>query len=175
MGYTLAIGEAVIVWHEDCVSIGVEHLTLEDAPEFGEPTGKSNCRWPSHFAWSATCRNLEICRVMYNSRDGGADELALEGHIRQPLMPSHPGVAPITIEHVRYIEGRVADYKRRHPDHRAEYPPPKPGAVLCGGMFSERDLIDDPRYDGSLCRAEWLLFWLRWAVDNCKRPVFVCE
>lgn len=33
--------------------------------------------------------------------------------------------------------------------------------------------VDCDIVKAALCRGEWLAYWLRWAVDNCKQPVFV--
>lgn len=40
-------------------------------------------------------------------------------------------------------------------------------------MYREEDYDQDPKYDQHLCRGTWLVFWLKWAVENCKQPVFV--
>lgn len=175
MGYSLGIGEAVIDWSDETVDIDFEKVTLPDAPAFNEPTDRTNMRWPSYSCWADFCEAVGIQDVVMNERNGGKNELQLpDGSWLYCLMPSHPGAAPITAKHLAYIEDKIAAYKARHPDHIAQYPPPKPGAEpICGDTYRDEDLVKDERYDGNLCRAEWLLFWLRWAVANCKKPVFV--
>lgn len=79
-------------------------------------------------------------------------------------------------EHVEYLENKLKEYKKKFPTHIAQYPPLKEGVTpLWEGsdMYRNEDLVEDPKYDGNLCRAEWLLYWLKWAVENCKNPVFV--
>ena len=175
MGYHLAIGESVVDWSEDMVRIDVDAVKIDDAPAFGEPTDHTNTRWPSYTSWANFCREMDIQDVVLNRRNGGEDEIELpDGSFVGCLMPSHPGVAPVTAKHVEYIEQKVNEYKAKHPEHRAQFPKPKPDAKPIGGtgVFMEEDYDPDPRNDGNLCRAEWLLFWLKWAVENCKKPVF---
>lgn len=171
MGYTLEIGEAVIDWSEEMVRIDVEGKKLDDAPAFGEPTDYTNARWPSYTSWADFCRNVGIYDVVMDKQ--WSKEVGNCTWI-YCLMPSHPGEAPITKHHLEIIEAKVNEYKEKHPDHIAKYPPPKEGAEpIFGGMYREEDLVTDPKYDGNLCRAEWLLFWMRWALENCKNPVFI--
>lgn len=179
MGYNLSIGEAVIVWDECQVRIEVETVWLDDSPAFGEPTDHTNERWPSYTGWSDFCRGLDIMNVMFNSRNGGCGELEVaEGIYVYPLIQDHPGSAPITKHHVQLVEDAVRRYRERNPDHIAQYPPLKPGFDEFNEdgrrhLHPQNAYVDDPRYDGHLCRAEWLSFWLKWAVANCQRPVFV--
>lgn len=174
MGYTLKIGEAIMDYTEDHVGISCEVVTLPDAPAFGEPTDHSSQRWPSYTAWLDAMRALDMMDVMYSDRNGGVGWFERNSKTRYPLLAIHPGASPITIEHVEYVEEKLAAYRAKHPDHRAEFPPLKPGITPEVLMFpSDDELISDPRYDGNLCRGVWLAWWLRWAVENCKRPVFV--
>ena len=103
-------------------------------------------------------RELNLHELMFVERNGGADELEIDGEVRYPLIQEHPGVAPITIQHVQEVERRIATYKAAHPGHIAKYP---------------ETGVDDPTHDSALCRGEWLGYWLRWAIDNCTQPVFV--
>jgi hypothetical protein len=169
MGYTLKIGEAAISYNADYCTIDCDIVSRDDAPAFGEPTDHENRRWPSYSVWSNAMETLGLMSVMF-----GAGEFTFNGVCRYPLIAEHPGVTPITKEHVECVESVLVDYKAAHPDRIAKYPPPKEGAEpVVGDMYREEDLIDDPRYDSALCRGEWLAYWLRWALDNCKQPVFV--
>jgi hypothetical protein len=174
MGYTLKIGEAMVDWERDYVRIWAEDAQSEDAPAFGEPTDHTNSRWPSYSGWSDFAAVIGITEIMFEERNGGCRELQIGDECVGCLIQEHPGAAPITEKHLEYIEAKVNAYRAAHPDHRAEYPPPKPDAKpICGSIYRDEDLVDDPRYDGDLCRAEWLLYWMKWAIKNCKKPVFV--
>lgn len=173
MGYTLKIGEANVIWEEHGVEVEVETCKHDAAPAFGEPTDGTNARWPSYTAWADFCRALEITDIMFDARNGGSDECEVNGEYVIPLINNHPGHTPICSAHVQYIEAKVAAYKKIHPDHVAKYPPVKEGCEDKGWITPKESLEDDPRYDGMLCRAEWLVYWMRWALENCERPVFV--
>lgn len=172
MGYTLTIGEASLAWSKDSVEVDVEGVRLDDAPAFGEPTDYTNSRWPSYSSWFNAMDELGLVQVMFNEKSGGGG-FEWNGENYEPLIVQHPGVAPITSAHLAYIEQKVSEYKAKHPDHVAKYPPPKEGAKpVIGTIYDEKDLVEDKRYDGNLCRAEWLLYWIRWALANCKYPTF---
>lgn len=174
MGYSLRIGEAVLEWSEDMVSVDCEGATNDDAPSFGDPTDKQNQRWPSYSVWADCMRKLDLTNIMFSQRNGGSGEIEWNSKWLYPLIQDHPGAAPITKGHVEYVEHKMAAYKAAHPTHIAQYPPPKEGAKpFWGNEYKQEDLVDDPKYDSALVRGEWLLYWLRWAVANCKQPVFV--
>lgn len=176
MGYNLSIGEAEIDWYEDCVGIVCPLVTLPNAPAYGDPIDYQNQRWPSYIVWADCMRQLDLMDVMFNKRNGGKGYFERDGKSRGPLIEEHPGAVPVTKEHVEEVEARLAAYRAKHPTHRAEYPPVKAGAkpVIAGSnIYREEDYVDDPEYDSALCRGEWLAFWLRWAYENCQRPVFV--
>ncbi len=176
MGYNLRIGEAVLEYDEDRVRVDCEVVERADAPAFGDPTDRTSARWPSYSGWSDAMETLGMTDVMFNQRNGGEGSFERNGKSRSPLLECHPGQTPITIEHVEEVEERLAQYKAKFPDHRAEYPKPKPDAqpIVPGSQFyREEDYVDDPRYDSALCRGEWLAYWLRWAMDHCEKPVFV--
>lgn len=168
MGYNLIIGEAKVNWEPYYISITCDVIRRDDAPAYDEPTDYENQRWPSYSSWGNFCRNLDIEDMMFK-QDWHEEEIA-------PLISNHPGASPITKEHIEHLEKKLKEYKEKFPTHIAQYPPPKKGAKpLWEGsdMYKNEDLVEDPKYDGNLCRAEWLLYWLKWAVENCKKPVFV--
>jgi hypothetical protein len=176
MGYTLKIGQASVNFNEDFVRINCAPLRFDNAPAFGDPTDYTNERWPSYSAWADAMEILGLTDVMFCERNNGVGFFNRNGADRYPLIQEHPGAAPITIEHVEEVEERLAAYKAKHPDHIAQYRPLKPGAqplVPDSDMYADDAYIDDPRYDGTLCRGEWLAWWLRWAIENCSQPVFV--
>ena len=173
MGYSLTIGNAVLDYDEDQVRVGAEIVRLDNAPAFGEPTDFESQRWPSYSSWAEFCRELGITDAMFGTRDKGKGELEYNGKYVSPLLECHPGATPITVTHVEFIEERLREYKEKHPTHIAQYAPLKPGVEDKGFFQPEEDYVDDPIYDGTLCRGEWLVFWLRWAIENCEKPVFV--
>ncbi len=169
MGYTLKIGEAKIVWDVDFVNIDCDLVSMPDAPAFGEITDFENQRHPSYTAWADSMRSLGLYELMneYVEYDGG---------YLCPLIGRHPGASPITQNHVNYVVQKIAEYKAKNPDHIAQYPPLKDDAkpfIEGSGLYSDDQYVDDPRFDGSLCRGEWLLYWMKWAVENCEKPVLV--
>ena len=176
MGYTLKIGEAKIDYSEDDASIDCDTVNLPDAPAFGEATDHASERWPSYSGWADAMRTLGLTNMMFARRNGGADEFCWNDTYRRPLICNHPGAMPITKEHLEYVEAALAKYKAEHPTHVAQFPPLRPDAKpMRPGTndYMPDQYVVDPRYDGALCRGEWLLWWLRWAVANCKQPVFV--
>jgi hypothetical protein len=174
MGYTLTIGEARIEWDTERVCITCDAVTRDDAPAYGEPTDHQSTRWPSYSAWADSMQALGLMDAMFNENNGGKGFFEWNGEIRYPLIPSHPDAAPITREHVEIVAAKLAAYKAAHPDHIAQFRPLKLGAKpVAGAWYREEDYDDNPIYDCHLCRGEWLLYWLRWALDNCKQPVFV--
>lgn len=176
MGYTLKIGEAFIDFDEDLVKVNCEPVRISSSPAFGELTDYTNQRCPSYSTWASAMKALGLVDVMFDERNGGAGFFSRNGVERYPLIQDHPGAAPVTIEHVEEVEERLAAYKAKHPDHIAQFPPLKPGAkpLLPGSdVYADNAYSDNPRYDGHLCRGEWLAWWLRWAFDNCRQPVFV--
>lgn len=173
MGYNLRIGEAIIDYSEDVVRVNAVGVTLEESPADGSPTDHTNDCWPSYSGWADFCEAMDLKDVMFCTRNGGAGSFEIDGREYLPLLVDHPGARPVTAGHLKYIEQKVAAYRAKHPDHIAQHRPPKPGAKpIFGDEYREDDLVDDPKYDSNLCRAEWLLFWLRWAIANCKQPVF---
>ena len=121
-------------------------------------------------------RTLDLMDVIFNQRNGGSGSFDRDGTTYYPLMPSHPGESPVTQAHVAEVAERLEAYKAKHPDHIAQYPPLKPDAKpLAEGtkFYGDEQYVDDPKYDDALVRGEWLLYWLKWAVENCERPVFV--
>jgi hypothetical protein len=178
MGYTLKIGELSSETHtedgEEYTYYDCELVSLPDAPAFDEPTDHENQRWPSYTSWHDAMRQLDMMDLMFDTRNDGQGHFVWRCEKYGPLLAEHPGSTIIQRGHVEYAEYKLQQYKARHPDHIAQYPPPKPDAKPWhGNIYLDKDLIDDPRFDGALCRGEWLVYWLRWAFDNCKRPAFI--
>lgn len=178
MGYSLTIGEYSSTTENEDGEEYTYHkcdvVSNDDAPAFGEPTDYENQRWPSYTSWHNAMRELDMMDLMFDERNGGNGFFYWDGKRHFPLLLEHPGMCEITQAHVEYAENKLREYKEKYPTHRAEYPPPKPYAVpIFGDLYRSEDYVDDPEYDGALCRGEWLVYWLRWAFENCKRPAFV--
>jgi hypothetical protein len=163
MGYNLKIGEAYVASDEDGERILVRDEEFHHAPAFGEPTDFTNARWPSYSGWFNFCQNIGIAGIMFKGANGGSDLFQLpDGSYVGCLIPEHPGVARITQKHLDYITQKVTEYRVLHPNHIAEFPPQSIG-----------DSFDpNPIYDGNLCRAEWLIYWMTWALNYCNKPTF---
>jgi hypothetical protein len=74
----------------------------------------------------------------------GHDGFQFKGDYFYPLIQQHPGVAPITAAHLAIVKEKTETYKGQH-----------------------------PASDYNLKRAEWLIYWMEWALANCKMPVLV--
>jgi hypothetical protein len=174
MGYDLKIGEAIIDSDESGY-VGVRTIgkALPDAPAYGEPTDGTSSRWPSYGGWAATMRALRLTEVMFT--EGDRCEFEWQDDYFQPLINRHPGATRIVPAHAEAVEAALLAYRAAHPTHEARLPKPKPGAVAIVGqhIYRQEDLIDDPTADVNLCRGDWLLYWLKWALANCTCPVFV--
>jgi hypothetical protein len=113
----------------------------------------TNDRWPGYGAWHEVCDALGIVFMMFNKRNGGSYwEFEYEGECAPVLIAEHPGASPITKTHLLVLENAVDNYRRKNPNAIAGYGDGK---------------------DTVLPRAEWLLYWVRWSLENCEKPVFV--
>lgn len=149
MAFLLKIGEAKLRWQADeGVWVDVAEVSHPDAPAFGEPTDYSNTRMPGYRQWNDSIQDLGLQELMMGDCMKVGDDWLL------PLMPSHPGVAPITKGHVDYVAQKIEEYKQKHPNAVADAPSRNP----------DGDMV--------LCRGEWMLYWMRWAVENCEKPTF---
>lgn len=109
MGYTLKIGEATIEPDPEIFYIrtGVRGEEHENAPAFGEPTDRSNSRWPSYNNW------YEFERV-FNLEDVFRDE-------KKGLITGRPNVALITKWHKERIDQEYENFMKKYPDSKPCY------------------------------------------------------
>ena len=158
MGYNLTIGEAKIYYDPEYLVVGLtaENVTHPDAPDHDSFVGKSNKRMPSYVGWRDFCRDAGIEPLFYG--EGWGPEMrrrkpCQEGfHRETPLLNEHPGTEPICKGDFDYIrEARI----RREKTNGGKQP-----------GFESDDL------DDTLARLLWLEFWMGWALENCKIPVF---
>lgn len=73
--------------------------------------------------------------------------------IKEELMPNHPGWKPLKAEHHRKFNKIFQQFKCRYPHAKATFESGK-------------------EEDGALCRLIWLDYWMKWALKNCKEPIF---
>lgn len=167
MGYSISIGEAFIDGYDDNISIGAE---LQHHPEAPDSDSCGNDRSPSYTVWGNAMEALGLRELMYGDGDSAFVYL---GECFNPLIRNDGGgVTRIVLAHVVCAELAVRAYKAMHPTHVGSYGKLKPG-IEDTGLHRGSDYIDDPTLDGNLLRGEWLAYWLRWAYENCKHPVFV--
>ena len=168
MGYILTIGQAEVAFDEDQVSIAASVVMLDYAPAYGNHPEYLNQICASDITWANTMRALNLSDVMFQGFDLG-------GVHRRALISDRPGICRIMDDHVEIVESKVTAYKILHPNYFGGYPSliPHLQATAKSLSHSSDDYLANPQYDGHLCRGEWLAFWLRWAFENCDRPVFV--
>lgn len=164
MGYNIKIGElktssdyendGTIEGSYACVSGDCVDVENENAPDLGhgDISGKSNSRHPSYSAWAEFCRVADITKVFYEKNS--YNNWAMRG--------GHPGITPLTKEHLKTIRRAKKHYLLAHPN------------AICPTMQS----CADPRswdcgcvVDWTLGRLNWLEFWMSWALTNCKQPI----
>jgi hypothetical protein len=146
MGYDLTIGELKIDINyyglESYISLSVEGCKLDNAPAYGEPTDYTNSRWPSYTSWGDAMDFLGLKDLM------------------NYLIAKHPGCVPLTVDHKKVIDEAHAKFYAKYPNAKAGYAP------------NENDDESWPEENGYATRLEWLKFWVDWALENCKVPVF---
>lgn len=156
MGYTLKIGELKTGVEYDglysYLSNEVEGVKLENAPAFGEPTDFTNQRWPSYSSWANAMQFVGLESFMFHEEKG--------------LLRNHPGCVPLVKEHKEVLDNAYEMFYKKYPNCKAGYSP----------KINEKEGIyeDDewPKENDYATRLEWLKFWIDWALENCKCPVF---
>jgi hypothetical protein len=155
MGYTLRIGELETTVTDDglesCVCNEAEGKHLDEAPAFGEPTDHTNSRWPSYTAWHDFSRFVGLHDFFYDKSTG--------------LIRTHPGCVPLKKEHKEILDEAYKEFYEKYPNAKAGYSP-----KALNDMFVEDK--DWPEENNYAARLEWLKFWIDWALENCKIPVF---
>lgn len=152
MSYDIYIGNAET---EDDLSVIVRRTTHPDAPLMPDSGGQGNDRHPSYSGWGSFVREVGLVGVFFDTKDG--------------LMRSHPGTQVLTERHLRVFERADRAYRAAHPDDRAALCE----CSRCAPPFLSTSFsppAHDPRANFNLMRLSWLLFWTRWALDNCERP-----
>ena len=156
MGYTLRIGELETSITDDGLESVVyndaKSETRDDAPAFGEPTDKTNSRWPSYTQWSNAMKFIGLHEFMFNKETG--------------LIRNHPDCVPLKKEHKEIIDKAYADFYTKYPNAKAGF---SPKINEKEGIYEDNEW---PAENDYAVRLEWLKYWVDWALENCKQPVF---
>lgn len=147
MAYNLTIGELKVSYYQDedepRVELSAESSRHDEAPAFGEISDYTNGRYPSYSAWYDFTRSAGLFSLFYGKEER-----------YDALLANHPGCVPLTEQHRREVNKALVDFKLKYPDAIATY---KDKSILENGL---------------LCRLVWFHYWVNWALDNCKQPVF---
>lgn len=147
MAYTIRIGELVI--HKEPQEIAE---LLEDGlapyyhvkPLFLEeaPSFKENIN-----------DQMNVREPGYSVWDNFLIAVGLKNMFMMPqigLMHQHPGWSKILPMHLTRIEEALAEWKAKYPEAVPQF--------------------ETTEADAALLRLEWLAWWFKWALDNCKMP-----
>lgn len=149
MGYSISIGELKISKEDGYTFRTAETVRLDNAPAYGEPTDYTNERWPSYSSWGNAMDFLDLNNLMFNDRTG--------------LMRKHPATYRLTKKHKAAIDKAYVKFYQKYPNAKAGFSPK-------ATMFQLDK--DWPEENNWAVRLEWLKFWVDWALENCKNPVF---
>ena len=167
MGYTLRIGELQIEYiqedDEPRIDVSAKGFHHDDAPSFGEPTdGESQC-WPSYSSWHEFCEFVGLYSLFYGTNQRRGERIRDDY-----LIQEHPGCVPLTERHRKEINKALGDFKEAHPNATPTYGKPCPEGEN-PLMWEDKD---NPNENAWMVRLVWLHYWVNWALDNCKQPVF---
>lgn len=157
MSYDIYIGNAELKseWPGEYGPVAewdVDGMTHEDAPYKPDLTGKGNSCHPGYGQWADAMEEVGLAEAFFDQEDG--------------LLREHPGIQPLTAAHLATFEAAQAEYRRRRPAER-------PGCCRCAGcqrFDADKDAVHDPTLNFNMLRLEWLVWWTRWALENCERP-----
>ena len=171
MGHNLYIGEARVILYmeERTARMGVEEAWVDEAPQ--TTTGETGNRiTPGYIMWRKFCREVGLYSVFYapecpreeqhdwTNPCAVCDSTSLwwmpDGEEWEGLMHNLPGAAVLTeLHHTAFLEAREKWLTR-----------PLEERMKLGASMDGRDLV--------LARIDWLVWWTRWALDNCENPTF---
>ena len=149
MGYSIVIGELKVDYgqKERYISLYAHERSNPDAPRFANDffTENTNCRSLSYIAWGNFLTEV------------GLSDLFFDG---QYVRGGHPGVTPIGPAEQQKVTDALKDYIHKHQSSIPGFPEWK--------FFANSEPNGT---DPTLARLMWLEYWVRWAVENCERPV----
>jgi hypothetical protein len=147
MSYSLYIGEAEpeVDYENRSARIVVGCMTVEGAP-LNSTDNHENCILPGSSTWSGFAERTGLGHCFFAGRgsymEWWKDD---EGESHYGLIYDHPGAFALTEGHYRAF-------------------------VKAKEKYAYPESISDYGYD--MKRLNWLIFWTRWALDNCKYPTF---
>jgi len=155
MSYDIYIGEAVLESSADKEEFfcrwAVKGHSEKQAPSFkgDELTGKGNSRHPGYIQWGDFCRRNNLYEFFFDEDDG--------------LMREHPGCFPLKQEHLEVLEAALKELEKK--DSRP-------------AGLDERYIKDyiaqipegEETHSYDKVRLIWLVYWVNWALENCKHP-----
>lgn len=124
-------------------SLSANGFSHETAPAYGDPTDHTSSRWPSYSAWADFCRFSGLHDLFFGKSTRD-----------DSILQSHSGCIPLTEKHRKEKNSAFEAYKIKYPN----------SMPIMGDEQSEENY--------QLCRLTWLHYWVNWALDNCKQPVF---
>jgi hypothetical protein len=164
MGYTFVIGE--LFWEEyqeeddwgniisvEKIEAATEH-TSSDAPVFGAPSDGVSMIYPSYGVWEDFVDYVGLRELFYGTEKYGATRTHTE---YTPLLREHPDCVPLCDRHLQEVDRALTDFYKKYPE-------------IVPGYTGLDD--DTSIYSASLARLLWLHFWIKWALNNCKSPMF---
>jgi hypothetical protein len=145
VGYNLYIGNAEVRadLKERHAHVAVAAKELPESP-LNSNDEHTNYVFPSYTQWAEFARNTGLSAVFYG--DGGHRApwfRGASGKEYDGLLSRHPGAVAMTEDHHAAFVAAREDYE----------------------PTSEDDVYNQRRLD-------WLVWWTRWALDNCEFPTF---
>lgn len=159
MGYNITIGEAELETEteEELYCTWTVNLHSEpNAPVFegDDTTGNTNMRSPSYSQWTDFCKKNGLYDLFYNEDYG--------------LMREHPGCFLLKQKHLDTLKKALekleeVDKRPAGLDERYIH------SYSCEeGYVKIPDSEETHSYDK--VRLIWLIWWVDWALKNCKQP-----
>jgi hypothetical protein len=162
MGYSLWFGE-----------FGVD---TEPEGRWANPTAQKpeGVEWPEDAPLNSSGDTSNHCMPSYSAWGAFCNRTGLEEVFRE-LIAEHPGVAPLTAEHLEVF--RAAQHKLAMggwDGERAEavVRESKEAAECAGRDWWLSSGADVPEVAWDALRLRWLVFWAEWCLEHCKYPTF---
>ncbi len=149
MSYSFHIGEGK--WNSkekmNCVSIHAE----DDAPviEGDHRTENRNERHPGYRTWDEFCEATGLHDLFFRDKDR--------------LIQEHPGSVRLNLRHLKVIREAVERFKKVQGNARPRF---------CSCSSEEYCECGTTHADAHYARLIWLLWWIHWALRNCRNPTF---